>query len=685
MYRYTLLFFFLLPGFMALSQSRQFVLEGTVHGYEYEASRGFLKKSKPPFFEGTLEGATLSLELNGDVLEERFTDEKGTYTLSLEFNQLYTLAISKPGYNVITLLVDTRAFPKEIQQGGYRFLGAEFVLNSFKKGADPDLNRTLGRLHYNPSKRQFNLARIDSRSGPVQQGADGADAGIELMERAISRNSERIDAYAPEAASGPGQASTARGAGTPPQARTPLADSLREPQPSPRSALSSDPYLGPALGRDISDTSLLSTKEEALSRAREQLAMDKLRQQTKEDSLVLLKREAQILAAEQEIQNARLLIKTQEETLRAQQNSLLLLILLLVVLTLFSILVYFFYRNKQRTSLLLEQKNQQITDSISYAQRIQQSILVGERTLKTYLCDSFVLSEPRDIVSGDFYFFHPHARGYVVAVADCTGHGVPGAFMSLIGHRLLREIVAEQSITDPAQILDRLNKAVQQTLQGEKEGDILQDGMDISVCYIEPEKHSITFAAAMNPAYLVQEQHLQVLQADINSIGGKILRSGRTRSFTNKAIAYAPGSMLYLFTDGFMDQFGEETDQKFNTRRFKDMILSLQHLPAEEQKHQAYTLLKTGRAAYARPMIFCSWAFACPRPGAVLCLLSKGSQWSPASLLTMKRPPLQREGLRCFPSPDPSFPSAHHPGYSSIRSAPACRVGGAAPPAPAAG
>jgi serine phosphatase RsbU (regulator of sigma subunit) len=597
MRRYFLLIFFALFALAGTGQTNTFWLEGTVHGYEFETSKGLFKKSKTHFIEGTLENVRLSLELNGDVVEEVFTDDKGTYSLALDFNQLYTLAISKQGYNVNTLLIDTRAFPQEIQQGGYHFVGAEFVLNSYKKGNDPDLNRTLGRLHFNPSRLQFNLARLDSRGGPVQQGSEASDAALDLMERAIARNNERITAYQPHSQADSSQIVPQRAA-TAQQASPAKAPDHKSPSPARgKSKISDDMYLGPQLGRSITDTSILSTKEEALLRAREQLALDKLRQQTREDSLVLLKREAQILAAEQEIHNARLLIRTQEETLRAQQNSMILLALLLVLLLVFSMLVYFFYRNKQRTSQLLEQKNQQITDSINYAQRIQRSILVGERTLKNYLTDSFVLSEPRDIVSGDFYFFHPHEKGYVLAVADCTGHGVPGAFMSLIGHRLLREIVAERNITDPAQILDQLNTAVQQTLQGDKEGDILQDGMDISVCLIDPHSRTLTFAAAMNPAYLIQDSEVQVLQADINSIGGKILRSGRSRSFSNKALTYTQGSMLYLFTDGFMDQFGEETDQKFNTRRFKEMVLALQNIPAEDQKHEAYTTFKNWQGA----------------------------------------------------------------------------------------
>jgi serine phosphatase RsbU (regulator of sigma subunit) len=578
----------------ALGQPTAFWLEGTVHGYEWDPGRGgLLKKNKPAVFEGTLEGVRISLYQNDQLVEEVLTDEKGNYSLPLDFNKLYTVIIAKEGYNRNTLMIDTRALPKNIQQGGYRFTGAEFVSNSFKGGQDKSLHRSLGRLYYNPSQQQFSLAPTDNKSiGGSSSGSHTADAAMELLDRALQKNNAAIANYKPEKSrTTPQRRSTQLPAAAVPEAAFLSPDSLTENREN-RLTISRKLDLGPSIEGNVADTGVISTKQEALQQAKEQLAIDKLLQQTKFDSLEILKREAQIQAAEQEIYNARLLINTQQDKLQAQRNSLILLVLLLMLLMGFLYLVYSYYQSKQLNNSILEQKNKQITDSINYAQRIQQSILVGERTLKSHLCDSFVLSQPRDIVSGDFYFFHPHQDGYLLAVADCTGHGVPGAFMSLIGHRLLREIVAEKGVTDPASILDMLDTQVQEVLQGEKDGEILQDGMDISVCLIDPANRTITFAAAMNPAYLINGSTLQVLQADINSIGGKVLRNGRKRSFTNKAIAYSKGSMLYLFSDGYMDQFGEAQDQKFNTRRFKDMLMQMQLLPAEGQKEMADQTLK---------------------------------------------------------------------------------------------
>ncbi|MBW3544372.1 MAG: SpoIIE family protein phosphatase [Bacteroidetes bacterium] len=577
-----LLLFGIVVPLQGMAQKPSFWLEGTIHGYASDPSRGILKKYKPPVFEGTLEQALIRVYLDGTLIDDYITNDNGNYSLQLEFNRLYSIIITKEGYNTNALLLDTRAYPKAIQKGGYRFTGAEFVLNSFSSGLDKSLDRNIGRLHYNPSKNKFNLTLSE---GPQHTAA--TDATIELLERAILRNNGRIEHYEPEVLTRrsakrttPSTTHELSQETTPPLQDTITLDS------SALLTISRSLDLGPRLNKNAADTNELNSKQEAVRRAREQLALDKLLQQTKFDSLEIIKREAQIQEAEQEIKHARVLILTQQGKLKAQRNSLILLILLLMLLTCSLYLGYNYYKNKQQNALLLEQKNKQITDSISYAQRIQQSMLVGERTLKHYLPDSFVLSEPRDIVSGDFYFFHPHPTGYIIAAADCTGHGVPGAFMSLIGHRLLREIIAEKGVTDPARILDELDLQLKQALQGEKEGDILQDGMDISVCHIAPEHQTITFAAAMNPAYLIQHKDLKVLQADINSVGGKVLRNGRKRHFTNKAITYTKGNMLYLFSDGYMDQFGAELDQKFNTRRFKDMLLKIQTLPADEQKEK---------------------------------------------------------------------------------------------------
>lgn len=587
---YTTLLLLMFSVLQASGQRAAFWLEGTVHGYEYDGSRGLLKKNKQTVFQGTLENAQVRVTLNGNLVEEALTDDKGNYSIPLKFNKLYTVEVSKAGYNKNTLLLDTRALPKKIQTGGYRLVGAEFVLNSHKKGSDEKLNRTFGRLHYNTASNQLVLAPANyPHTNP------GADASAELLERTITKNNERLLAYRPEA-------NTRTGVKRMP----PLSPILSESQATQyedsirssfrkkelRLTISPNLDLGPRVGQGDSDTSALSFKEEAILRAREQLSLDKLRQQTKLDSVEILKREEQIQAAEQEILSARILINTQQDKLYAQRNSLMLLVLLLMLLVGFLYLGYTYYLSKQQNSHLLEQKNKQITDSLNYAQRIQQSILVSERTLKSYLPDSFVLSEPRDIVSGDFYFFHPTPKGFFIAVADCTGHGVPGAFMSLIGHRLLREIVAEKAIIEPAKVLDQLDAQVQIAMQGEKENDILQDGMDISVCLIDPEHRTITFAAAMNPAYLLQGTELNVLQADINSVGGKILRPSRQRQFTSKAITYAKGDMLYLFSDGYMDQFGAVLDQKFNTKRFKGMLQEIQSLTAAEQKDKATKALK---------------------------------------------------------------------------------------------
>ena len=187
------LLFLLLLAIPAIGQSSIFWMEGTIHGYVYDPSRTLLKKPKPPVFEGTLENARISVLLDGVLKEEIISNEKGNYNIPLEFNKLYTVIVSKQGYNTNTLLLDTRALPKEIQEGNYHFIGAEFALNRHKEGKDSKLDKTLGRLHYSPNRQQFTVDRTG-----LQDPANTPDVPVELLERAIIKNNERLKDYQPE-------------------------------------------------------------------------------------------------------------------------------------------------------------------------------------------------------------------------------------------------------------------------------------------------------------------------------------------------------------------------------------------------------------------------------------------------------------------------------------------------------
>ncbi|OFY93466.1 MAG: hypothetical protein A2309_11865 [Bacteroidetes bacterium RIFOXYB2_FULL_35_7] len=274
--------------------------------------------------------------------------------------------------------------------------------------------------------------------------------------------------------------------------------------------------------------------------------------------------------------------------------------LLIILLVLF--LLYRQYKTKKRSNIKLaaqkneiekqsqllefanvqlQEKNTQITDSIHYAKLIQEAILPREKYIKESLPDSFIHFKPRDIVSGDFYWFHKENNFIFFAVVDCTGHGVPGGFMSMIGYTLLNDIVKEKKTFEPAKVLEKLNLAVFHTLnQKESKQD---DGMDISFCCIDTNENVISLSLANQSAYFCQDGEIKSLSGDIFSIGG-IFSSRVQVNFTTHSFALKKGSVLYMLSDGYADQIGEEGNDKFSTARFEKTLTEINQLPLEKQQ-----------------------------------------------------------------------------------------------------
>lgn len=231
----------------------------------------------------------------------------------------------------------------------------------------------------------------------------------------------------------------------------------------------------------------------------------------------------------------------------------------------------------------VEKQNKKIRSSINYAKRIQDSILPDTGILKKYVAEHFVFYKPRDIVSGDFYWIAESEGMLFVAVADCTGHGVPGALMSMIGSTLLNEIVMENRIYDPSEILRRLDEAVMKSLKQNQDSlDVQEDGMDITIVRVEEDRSTVTFAGANHQLYHIADGELIVRQGSINSIGG-IFGGRRKKNFENEYFSIEPGDCFYMLTDGFADQFGGIDNTKFMTMRFKQMIQGSYKTPMNEQ------------------------------------------------------------------------------------------------------
>jgi len=225
---------------------------------------------------------------------------------------------------------------------------------------------------------------------------------------------------------------------------------------------------------------------------------------------------------------------------------------------------------------LVDESQRKIIASINYAKRIQSSMLPAAEEINHFFSQNFVFFKPKDIVSGDFYWFYHEGDYSYLAVADCTGHGVPGAFMTMIAHSLLNEVVIEQKITSPDKILNQLHSLVFRALKQHKGDEYSQDGMDISLVKIDHKHNVLQFAAARNPGFLIHNSVIEVLKATQKSIGGLSLLGEvePERKFNMETIELKENSMLILSTDGFFDQLNEE-DKKFGTNRFKEMIVTL--------------------------------------------------------------------------------------------------------------
>ncbi|MBA2612518.1 MAG: tetratricopeptide repeat protein [Bacteroidetes bacterium] len=271
-----------------------------------------------------------------------------------------------------------------------------------------------------------------------------------------------------------------------------------------------------------------------------------------------------------------------------QKNiSLISLLSLLIV----GVLAFYIYlgsqKNKQASKIIEEQKriverkNTEILDSISYAKRIQTAILPSNRNVKQYFKDSFILYKPKDIVAGDFYWMEPvnlpTANCILFAAADCTGHGVPGALVSVVCHNALNRSVREYGITEPGKILDKTKELV--IAEFEKSEEEVLDGMDISLCLLDTKTKKLNWAGANNPLWIVRNGEIIEYKPDKQPIG----KFEQAKSFTNHVIDLVKNDCIYIFTDGYQDQFGGEFAKKFKASKFKEVLLSVTEQPMEKQ------------------------------------------------------------------------------------------------------
>lgn len=317
---------------------------------------------------------------------------------------------------------------------------------------------------------------------------------------------------------------------------------------------------------------------------------ENIKKQTHSEIQYEFDKKATIAKAEQEKKDILALKEKQQQQLIVYITSAGLLVFLL--LTTF---IYRGYSQKKKLSLNLAHKNQEITDSINYAKKIQEAILPTDDEFKMAFPESFVLFKPKDIVSGDFYWISADPNEFpaidkaegenwrvknpLIAAVDCTGHGVPGSLMSMMGNSLLNKIIDTHKISKPNEILGALRNEIINSLKqhGENEN---KDGMDIALCAVFEDK--IEFAGANNPLYIIRKNgNLEEIKGDKMPIS---YTDGELKPYTNHTVKMEKGDCLYILTDGYADQFGGPSEKKFKYKPLKDLLVTIHSSPLEEQK-----------------------------------------------------------------------------------------------------
>jgi serine phosphatase RsbU (regulator of sigma subunit) len=269
-----------------------------------------------------------------------------------------------------------------------------------------------------------------------------------------------------------------------------------------------------------------------------------------------------------------------DEEIKTQKKVQLVLFTGIIIVVFFLVFIYKQLSTTKKQKVVIEEKQQEISDSINYAKRIQDAMMTSSVYLKDTLPKSFIFFKPKDVVSGDFYWiFKDQEENIFFTVADCTGHGVPGAFMSMIGTSLLNEIIIEKGIKDTDKVLYEMRAQIIKSLSQEEEG-AQKDGMDISLCKLNMKKKIVEFSGAHNSLIHIREGELKTFRGDHQPVG---LLLGDKKPFTKQKVKLKKDDMLYIYSDGYQDQFGGERGKKYMAAKFKKQLLRISSKDEKEQ------------------------------------------------------------------------------------------------------
>jgi len=563
----------------------------------------------------TADNTTVNCVLDGNVVFLKKVKSDGEFKFELLYGKKYKIELLKEGYCLSTILVDTRYVPKSLKKRGLKI---ETEVDVIKKedGVD-EFSFPMVKILFDNSSLSFkedeehNLfvyselekARIELKNNRELAKEVNRLSGeakkqlykdIELERAAAKREVDRIISEAKIRADSIEKRSELKGA-TP---LTPLINySVSNTANSDTNEVYSSEMILPS-EMDMSEDLELGDKKSQVQSAKKMLELAKLKAITKMDSLLIIERESKILAAENEILQTEQKLKDVERTLmlqsaKAKEDKMFRNILIggICLMLMLALILFGSIRRKKKdhqTILLqkiaveeqkhiVDEKNREITDSISYAKRIQTAILPPPRLVKESLKESFILYKPKDIVAGDFYWIETVGDKVLFAAADCTGHGVPGAMVSVICNNALNRSVREYGLTDPGKILDKTREIVIQEFV--KSDEDVKDGMDIALCSIEGTR--LEYAGAHNPLWIVRED--EVLETKANK--QPIAKFDNMLPYTTHTFNLQKEDSIYIFSDGYVDQFGGEKGKKFKIKPFRSLLLSIQEKAMEEQKH----------------------------------------------------------------------------------------------------
>ncbi len=237
----------------------------------------------------------------------------------------------------------------------------------------------------------------------------------------------------------------------------------------------------------------------------------------------------------------------------------------------------------EKSKSVIEKQNKKISESINYSKRIQDVILADENSVRSILPQSFILYIPKDIVSGDFPFFYQDGNVCHLAAVDCTGHGVPGAMLSLIGHLILNDILSKGGKKKTSEVLCLMHSMIVKTLKQNIEGNDASDGMDIAMCEISPGENKVRFAGAHRPLYQIRNNELLEYSGSRLPIGGTQYKKKTT--YTDYEIDVQPNDLFLIFSDGFQDQFGGPENEKYGSLRLQNYLFENRHFSIDELKN----------------------------------------------------------------------------------------------------